>query len=281
VHYRDKLSFGDESYGVRIFSASVTVKNTPIRSNTFEAIIVVKDTLGNVIDPTSKQNRTEEFTLSTGSYTFELSRGESTAKTGFCVVKIGNEKYHTQQLNELVSSARSASDTVSFILTVTEDVSVFVTSHIGTSSFYNYDNVVENDYYIVNSVPLKVIITSAALPPQTNDENSSEPAEPIVTEPIETTPDQTEGYDGSSEYIHIVSAGENLAKIAQKYGVDLGKLMAYNTQITNYNYILPGDEVKIPPTSWDIPQDQVETAPEGDEPADNEPADDDSNGIEE
>ena len=45
---------------------------------------------------------------------------------------------------------------------------------------------------------------------------------------------------------HVVAAGDNLTKIAQKYGVSLQELRTLNPDITNINLIRTGQQIKIP-----------------------------------
>lgn len=46
--------------------------------------------------------------------------------------------------------------------------------------------------------------------------------------------------------IHIVQKGETLWKIAKKYGVDFSLLKAANTQLKNFDKLMPGDKIKVP-----------------------------------
>ena len=48
-------------------------------------------------------------------------------------------------------------------------------------------------------------------------------------------------------YVHKVTAGDTLYKIARRYGVDYGRLMALNG-ITNPYQLKTGTEICIPPT---------------------------------
>lgn len=47
---------------------------------------------------------------------------------------------------------------------------------------------------------------------------------------------------------HVVSLGETLWSIAKKYGIELAKLIANNPQLSNPNFILPGQIINIPST---------------------------------
>src|SRR5699024_2285511 len=46
--------------------------------------------------------------------------------------------------------------------------------------------------------------------------------------------------------IHIVQSGESIEKIAQKFNKDVDELMGINSQIDNFEAMLPGTKIKIP-----------------------------------
>ena len=49
-----------------------------------------------------------------------------------------------------------------------------------------------------------------------------------------------------TQQVHIVVKGDNISRIAKKYGVTVEELMAANLQIKNPNKIAIGDEITIP-----------------------------------
>jgi lysozyme len=73
---------------------------------------------------------------------------------------------------------------------------------------------------------------------------------PTIPEPIDD-----ESNDGSddgnvepppSRRVHVVKSGEVLGGIAAKYGVHIEDILAINPEITNRNFIFPGQEIQIP-----------------------------------
>jgi LysM repeat protein len=49
----------------------------------------------------------------------------------------------------------------------------------------------------------------------------------------------------SSEEFYTVVAGDTLSGIAEKFGITLAQIEALNPQITNPNYIVPGEKVRV------------------------------------
>jgi LysM repeat protein len=65
---------------------------------------------------------------------------------------------------------------------------------------------------------------------------------PAAAQPTATTAPS----EGETPKVHIVQAGENLFRIALKYGLSYQTVAAYNG-IANPNFIVVGQEIKIPP----------------------------------
>ena len=66
-----------------------------------------------------------------------------------------------------------------------------------------------------------------------------------TTEEAEMTEEAVELEDGS--ILHTVATGETLLTIARQYGVTVNDILSANTDITNPNRIVPGQELVIPP----------------------------------
>ena len=63
----------------------------------------------------------------------------------------------------------------------------------------------------------------------------------------EINPGELEGAAGGTEQIYIiytVAKGDNLTRIARKYGVTIEQLVTWNN-IANANLIFPGQQIKI------------------------------------
>ena len=68
---------------------------------------------------------------------------------------------------------------------------------------------------------------------------------PAATEQATAKPEPT-AVPAPTQQVHIVVKGDNMSRIAKKYGVTVEELMAANLQIKNPNKIAIGDEITIP-----------------------------------
>lgn len=68
-----------------------------------------------------------------------------------------------------------------------------------------------------------------------------------------------------SDLTHVIAAGDTLTNVAQRYGVELSNLAAYN-QIIDYNHVVLGQKLRIPPQGVviDAPAPTVATLPGAD-----------------
>lgn len=119
--------------------------------------------------PVERKGRYQIATLPKGTYNIELTKGSSTAKTGFCVLTVGSTEryveYYTAQIGaDAVLAITDAK--VTFTLTVPEEMELRVLSHWGTSSYYGYGSTStlitekDDDFYIESD---DVIDVGAAL----------------------------------------------------------------------------------------------------------------------
>jgi len=163
------------------------------------------------VQPTSTENKTAVFELEPGNYTVTLTKGDSTAETGFCIIHVGETKYYTQQIGVDVNAVSGERESVSFMLSVEEQATVAIESHWGTSSHYGYNN---SAYYIVDSAggPKTITVGTATapvddageiegntsgetgLPPtdaQQGQQGTEDPAQPTPTPAPQPTPTTT------------------------------------------------------------------------------------------
>lgn len=175
------------------FSCDVSSASNVIQTASFDAQITITDKNGISVEPSSKNGKKTFFSFAVpGTYTVTLEKGSSSAQTGFCVIYVGNETYHTQQIGVDVLAKNRTRNDLTFTLQINESQTVVFESHWGTSSYYNYDN-----SNIVQSEPPKIIVvgTTADSVDDTNEEitttvtttTQTTTAEPIQTTATETT----------------------------------------------------------------------------------------------
>lgn len=209
------------------FSHDVISANNVIKAAHFETNVKIQitDETGEAVQVITSNHKSHLAELKANTkYFITLKPTErSTAKTGFVVVTAeGNSTaYHTQQLG--VDGALTR-DQITFCLILGADTKVTFLAHWGTSSHYGYNN--DSEAYILQGETVLIPVNGIA--PTTNGTNST-------------------------EVLHIVSEGENLTKIAEKYNTTLYHIAAYNN-ITDMNTIQIGSKLKIPPAGWEIPE---------------------------
>ena len=240
------------------FSHNVTSASNTIQAANFEAQITVTSTEqnGGTVNPSSTEGKKTVFTFAdTGTYTVELEKGDnSTAKTGFCIIYIGDKTYHTQQIGVDIYANNEQRDLVSFALTVNEpNTVVTIESHWGTSSYYGFSIEKNNTSYIMNDPPREIVIGNPVNGASDSDEEKENTSD--EKNETETTP---------TEVMHTVAANETLSAIAANYGVSVNQIVAYN-EINDPNNIQVGRVLKIPPVDYEVPADNTEqttTTPE-------------------
>lgn len=179
------------------FSYDITSGSNIIKSANFNAQISITDENSNLVNPSSIDGKKTVFTFTTpGAYSVKLTKGNSTAKTGFCIVYIGEEKYLTQQIGTDITANNAEREFVEFILKInTPNTDVAIESNWGTSSNYDFCSTSENVCYIVNSDPKKEIVIGKSSEEISETDDSKEtsqykklPAETNTKEPSTTTP---------------------------------------------------------------------------------------------
>ncbi len=212
------------------FSSAVNVNVASVFAAEYNLVFTITDItdeLNSEVNPVGGV-----YSLDAGTYSVSIRREETerNAKTGFCKVYINQTEYHTAQIGTDVNTDTGKRETITFtiVVPVSAYASVSFEAHWGTSSNYRYvSDKLENEYYIEN----KDVITVA-------DSSGT----------IDRTPEVE-----SSEQIVTIQEGYTLSDIAEKYKTTVDKILAYNN-IADSNMIQIGDEIKIPPEDYEIPE---------------------------
>lgn len=128
------------------FSNDSTTHVSTIKTADFTLGIVVAKTQTQEVQ-TSISETEFMYNLDPGEYTVILNK-HGTASTGFCII---NDTYHTQQLG--VSGSENI-EKITFTLEISEQTTVTLTPHWGTSSYYGYQNDDNNPKYIKEHLTL-------------------------------------------------------------------------------------------------------------------------------
>lgn len=174
------------------FSYNVTSASNIIKAANFEAnvSITIKDSNNDPITVT-KDGKVQTANLEAGNYTIELSRGNSTAHKGFCVITIGDKTYYTDQIGIDVDKNLTEA-TVKFELWLSSPTKIEVLSHWGTYVYYGYKDAGRTEILIVsgNILDLTTKTTGTSEPTDiTEPSNSTEPSTSMnTTASTETQP---------------------------------------------------------------------------------------------
>lgn len=181
------------------FSYNVTSGSNIIKAANFEANVSITITDSNN-DPVSvtKDGKVQTANLDAGEYTVLLTKGASTAKTGFCIITIDDTDYYTQQIGiDVGRNLTDGSASVVFTLKVSSTTEIEIFSHWGTSSCYGYEDTNDNSIYIKSGdvIDLTDSTDSNDETPSTEGQGTTENTtntEPTTTPSTETTPPTTE-----------------------------------------------------------------------------------------
>jgi LysM repeat protein len=88
-------------------------------------------------------------------------------------------------------------------------------------------------------------------------------APPSLRAPLYRAPADESATGAATEKIHVIVAGDTLTNVAQRYGVEVANLAAYN-QILDYNHIVLGQKLRIPLAGMTITAPAVATMPGAD-----------------
>ena len=122
------------------FSYNITSASNTIQAANFEANVLITITSSNN-DPVAvtKDGKVQTATLDAGEYTVLLTKGASTANTGFCIITINDTDYFTQQIgNDVERNLTDGSASVEFTVKVSSATKIEIISHWGTSKYYGY-----------------------------------------------------------------------------------------------------------------------------------------------
>lgn len=169
------------------FSYNITSGSNIIKAANFDAnvSITIKDSSNDPVTVT-KDGKVQTANLDAGKYTIELTKGTSTADTGFCVISIGDKTYYTDQIG--VDVKKDLTDaTVKFDLWLSSPTKLEVLSHWGTSVYYGYGDDGRTEIFIVsgNVLDLTTQTTEPAVTEPASTESTTETQS--VTENSETT----------------------------------------------------------------------------------------------
>ena len=184
------------------FSYNITSSFNTIKVAHFEADVVITITDSNNEPVTvTKSGKAKTANLEAGKYTIELSKGDCTAQTGFCILTIDDKSYFTDQIG--VDTDKALTDAnVKFELWLSSPTKIEVLSHWGTSVYYGYKDAGRTEIFIVNGDTLDLTAGTTngdtdeyeetVTPPETqNDPSTTETTTPAdQSEPVNTTEPQ-------------------------------------------------------------------------------------------
>ena len=156
------------------FSYNITSGSNIIKAANFEANVSITDSNNDPVTVT-KDGKVQTANLDAGKYTIELTKGNSTADTGFCVISIGDKTYYTDQI--CVDVKKDLTDaTVKFDLWLSSPTKLEVLSHWGTSVYYGYGDDGRTEIFIVSdaTVDLTTNTTSGEGQSETGTDQSEE-----------------------------------------------------------------------------------------------------------
>lgn len=271
------------------FSHSVTSDSNVIKSADYDLTIIVKNDADPSTELTPSAPRTYTFDgTNAGIYTVTLTKAGE-AKTGFCVIEVtvgGNvTRYYTNQIGLINGVAKNEFE---FTIEATAipaggSVTVKFIPHWGTSSYYGSYDPSKNYIDGVSTNKIDVTVVSVGMGDDTDTtettdvttetttpETTTAPAEttsPVETEAVTTkaiteplSEPETEAATTAAEIVYTVKSGDKLWQIAEKYGVSLENIVAYNN-IENPDKIITDQKLRIPPAGWTIPT-ETTSAPE-------------------
>lgn len=168
------------------FSCNVTSVTNIIQSADFESVasITKKDPAGGPV-VVSKSGKAQIADLDAGEYTVELSKGDSSAGKGFCIITIGDKKYYSDQIG--IDSEKGLTDAkVKFDLILSSPARIEVISHWGTSVHYGYGGTGRTEIFVVDG-------NTVDLTPKTaSDGGEAEKNTPASTETTKKPSAETE-----------------------------------------------------------------------------------------
>ena len=172
------MSFSAYAY----FSCSVSSATNIIKAADFVANISINN--GSVT--TTKSQNTETVQLTAGEYTIDITKGDCSAQTGFCIITIDNADYYTSQIG--VDTKQNKTDaSVKFRLKVSADTKLEILSHWGTSSCYQNNETDSDIPYIKNNDLINLTASSTAVKEKPSVEKADKAENTTSSEPSITT----------------------------------------------------------------------------------------------
>ena len=172
------------------FSYNVTSGSNIIKAANFEANVSITDSNNDPVTVT-KDGKVQTANLDAGKYTIELTKGNSTADTGFCVISIGDKTYYTDQIG--VDVKKDLTDaTVKFDLWLSSPTKLEVLSHWGTSVYYGYGDDGRTEIFIVSGNVLDLTTQTTSEDGGKSEDNTDESEENTTTTPSTNTTTGTE-----------------------------------------------------------------------------------------
>ena len=167
------------------FSYNITSSFNTIKAAHFEADVLITITDSNNEPVTvTKSGKAKTANLEAGKYTIELSKGDCTAQTGFCILTIDDKSYFTDQIG--VDTDKALTDAnVKFELWLSSPTKIEVLSHWGTSVYYGYKDAGRAEIFIVNGDTLD-------LTAGTTNGDTDESEEAVAPPETQTDPPATE-----------------------------------------------------------------------------------------
>ncbi len=181
------------------FSCNVTSVTNMIQSADFEAVasITNKDPAGGPV-VVSKSGKAQIADLDAGEYTVELSKGDSSAGKGFCIITIGDKKYYSDQIG--IDSEKGLTDAkVKFDLILSSPARIEVVSHWGTSVHYGYGGTGRTEIFVVDGSTVDLTLKTASdggeakKNTSASTETTKKPSEETEKTPDTSTAQATDG----------------------------------------------------------------------------------------
>ncbi len=192
------------------FSCNVSASSNVIKSASFKTDVLITPLVENSgtvsVADTDTTNHTVD--LSAGEYSVKIKMADGgTATTGFCIISIGELKYHTQQIYLEESAENNRRNSIEFTLKLSGTATVSFEDRWGTSSYYA--DYIENgdveEQYITNAETIVVNLAGATT---LNDENALQNEEDNVNEEMVSSQVDTSSQESSMPEENNVSSNE-------------------------------------------------------------------------
>ena len=173
------------------FSYNITSSFNTIKAAHFEANVVITITDSNNVPVTvTKSGKAKTANLEAGKYTIELSKGDCTAQTGFCILTIDDKSYFTDQIG--VDTDKALTDAnVKFELRLSSPTKIEVLSHWGTSVNYGYKDAGRTEIFIVSDATVDLTTTTTSGEGQ-SDTGTDQSEETVTAAETQNDPSSTE-----------------------------------------------------------------------------------------